>query len=286
MAGESGIGGRYKVFLVVQGILFLAAAGVELFGLIASYMQRLQLARLYTWLSLIAYGAVIASQILGIIVLFTYKNEVLSACSTYYQGNGISDSGWWWDSNASTTTMSAQDAMNYCQGLWSRSRTWDIIWLLVTLVLGSLFVLFGFAYARQLADPSSVRTRVQRQQMAPPGAFAGPVWHSGRDEAYDADATYNVSQTSYPPRAPQGFYAPPQDAPPEYKRRDSADKCPDRPSDDELQSGSNLASSSRPASLQQSRRMEEHRGSGETLRGDDPRKYFASHGELDTMPRI
>lgn len=40
MAGSEGVNGRYKTFTVVQGILFMAAAGIEVLGLISTYWVR------------------------------------------------------------------------------------------------------------------------------------------------------------------------------------------------------------------------------------------------------
>lgn len=289
LAGETGIDGRYHTFLVVQGALFLAAAGVEVLGLVASYMQRLQIARLYSWLSLFAYAAVVASQILAVVVLFAFKSDVLSACSTYYQGQGLDSSGWWWDDNSGSTPMSAQDALTYCQTLWSKSRTWDIIWLLVTCILGALFVLFGFAYARQLQDPKSVRTRIQQQHLDPSGQMNASAWNFDRAQNYDID--YRPSHDTYPPTAPQGFYAPPRDAPPEYKRHNSTDKCDLSQSAYPRGPDSSAASSSRP----QSRYAragddydvpERRRISDETLKGESTRKVSLDQTDGEQTPQI
>ncbi|PWN35740.1 uncharacterized protein FA14DRAFT_104839, partial [Meira miltonrushii] len=220
-AGQSGVSGKYKLFTIVQGVLYMAAAGIEVFGLVSTYSQKLPLARSYSFLSLIGFGAVVTSQVIGVIVIFAYKSEVISTCASYYTGaENVDNAGWFWSDNNNNTPMSASDANAYCNTLWSRSRTWEIIWLLVTAILGAIFCLFAFAYARQLSDPNSVRSKLPASsQFAQQQQYGN--WQGGAGMPYDPEA-----QHSYPPAPMQpNTYAPPAGAPPppEYKVRPSMD---------------------------------------------------------------
>lgn len=105
--------------------------------------------------------------------------------------------------------MSQGDATKYCDSLWSRSRTWDIVWLFIAATLGALFVMLSFAFAHQLADPSSVRIRVQDQQQRPQHQWVAPP--------YDPEGAYR-----YPPGPNNPYAYPPP--PPMYQGRPSMDR--------------------------------------------------------------
>lgn len=244
------------------------------------------------------------------IVVFAFKTDVIASCATYYQGANVNNDGWFWSDNNDNRTMSPADANKYCQSLWSRSRTWDIIWLIVTFIVGSFFVLFGFAYARQLADPSSIRQKVPTgvqyaQQSAP---YNNGVWPSSgpMGAPYDPDSQY-----SYPPAPRNNAYQPPPGPPPppEYKGRPSMDtvdfdaKSPIGPDYDydHMQEGyeyeRHVPQANRPGSSRSVRHNDDageeesaRRDSGETLRGEDSVKKVqstVSHGDHDDgTPRI
>lgn len=300
-AGQTGVSGKYKTFTIVQGILFMAAAGIEIFGLVSTFSQKLPLARTYSFLSLIGFGAVVASQIIGVIVIFAYKNEVLSSCSTFYTSSGnIDNSGWFWSDNNNNVPMSTDDANKYCSTLWSRSRTWEIIWLIVTATIGALFCLFAFAYARQLSDPSSVRSKLPASsQFAQQQQYGN--WQGGSGMPYDPEA-----QHRYPPPPMQpNMYAPPSGAPPppEYKVRPSMDDVDfdaKTPAGEEYGYGygygqgqqerysyeNRISHANRPGSSRGVRRNTEEdndqdkgRDSGETLRGD-------SNAKSDSLEKV
>lgn len=256
MAGTAEISSRYKTFELVQGILFMAAAGVELFGLFSTYTQRLALAKTYTYLSLGALAAVITSEILGVIVIFTLKEEVVDSCVMHYSGSRGGSGGYFWGDSDDVQGMTPNESREYCETLWGRNRTWDIIWLIVTAIVGTIFVLFGFAYARQLADPSSTAMRRPRN----------PFQNNWSTHQYDPED----SHFRYPPgpNNPYAYPPPPgpppdaQDSLPVYKRRPSMeDYDGDAKSlgySDEEHHAYNRPGSSRSV----------RRDSGETLRGE------------------
>jgi len=313
-SGQTGVSGKYKLFTIIQGILFMAAAGIEIFGLVSTYSQKLPLARTYSFLSLIGFGAVVASQVIGVIVIFAYKSEVISSCTAYYTGaENVNNPGWFWSDNNNNTPMSSSDANTYCATLWSRSRTWEIIWLIVTSIIGTIFCLFAFAYARQLSDPSSVRSKLPASsQFAQQQQQQYGNWQGGSGMPYDPEA-----QHSYPPPPMQpNMYAPPNGAPPppEYKVRPSMDdvdfdaKTPigeeygyDVGGGQQQQRYSyenNVPRANRPGSSRSVRRdvdededEDKRRDSGETLRGDpklEKTQTLAKHEEDhdDGTPRI
>lgn len=208
------------------------------------FQQRLILARIYSYLSLLAYAAVLASQILGVIVTFTDKTDVIASCTAYYTGASATSGSWWSSDDNFLTPMTAQQAAAYCQRLWSSSKTWDIIWLFVSAIVGAFFVMFSFAYVRQLLDPSSVKERVSR--------FAN---HQTHQPPYDPAGAFTYPpQTADTPYAP---YAPPPGPPP----------APHDPFRDPR------PGSSRNVAMHSDDEDDvKKRDSGETLRGDEPVK--------------
>lgn len=312
-SGQSGVSGKYKLFTIIQGILFMAAAGIEVFGLVSTYTQKLVFARLYSFLSLIGFAAVVASQVIGVIVIFAFKSEVISSCTSYYTGaQNVDNPGWFWSDNNNNTPMSAADANTYCSTLWSRSRTWEIIWLIVTALIGAIFCLFAFAYARQLSDPNSVRSKLPASSQYGQQQQYGN-WQGGSGMPYDPEA-----QHRYPPPPMQpNTYAPPTGAPPppEYKMRPSMDDVDfdaKTPAGEEYGYGYGLGQqqqqqrysyenevprANRPGSSRSVRREvdededeDKRRDSGETLRGDtksEKTQTLAKHEEdHDNTPRI
>ncbi|UZJ56339.1 hypothetical protein CBS101457_005659 [Exobasidium rhododendri] len=308
-AGTDGTTGKLKILDIVQGILFIVAGLVEVFGFYAVYSQRLPLAKSYSYLSLFAFAAVIASEILGIIVTFALKTDVINACTVRYTGSVDDDGSIFGNSSSDDAPLSSADAASYCQSLWNSDRTWDIVWLIVSLCLGALFVMFSFAYVRQILDPSSVRVRINRfQQSNRPQA-------QGMSGPYDPEAAF-----TYPPQSGGGnpAYAPPNGpppsgpgAPPMYSGRPSMDdwdddtKSPNAygygynygPGEREAQTA-NRAGSSRNVAMNygdedEQERINDKRDSGETLRGEDTIKKIPStnaHGnhyeDGDDTPRI
>jgi hypothetical protein len=252
-----------------------------------------------------AFAAVIASEILGIVVVYTLKADVINSCTARNTGS-IDDDGSIFGSDDNSAPLSTADAASYCQSLWTSNRTWDIVWLLITLPLGLLFVMLSFAYVRQLLDPSSVKVRISRfqqqhqQQQQPP--------NQGMHGPYDPEAAF-----SYPPTS--SAYAPPSGpppsgpgAPPMYSGRPSMDDWDDvkspagygygynyGPGEREARQ-SNRAESSRNVAMHPDDVDDEEGGgyskrdSGETLRGEDTvKKVDSSAGHYDDhdgTPRI
>ena len=257
--------------------------------------QRIPLARLYSYASLVAYLAVIASEILGVVVTFTLKQDVINSCSAHYTGSRAGQGSiWGYDNDSGDGPMSAADAARYCESLWSSSRTWDIVWLFVTLLVGAMFVMFSFAYVRQLLDPSSVKVRISRfQQQHHPN-------QAGMQAPYDPDAAFSYPPPSanmpysYPP--PPGPPPPAGAPPPMYSGRASMDD--DYDGDAKTPAaygygynygpGERQERPNRPGSSRGAEGEQDKRDSGETLRGEDSVKKVQSRHEddEDDAPRV
>jgi hypothetical protein len=245
---------------------------------------------------------VVTSEVLGVIVNYTLKSDVINSCALTYTGS-VGNSGYFFGNSSDDPPMTAAQAATYCESQWSSDRTWDFVWLFITFFVGFAFVCFSFAYVRQLLDPSSVRMRTnRRQQLRQNNAqqASGP---------YDPDAAF-----AYPPRSGASYQYPPppgappptgSGAPPGYAGRDSFDDDydGDTKSPAAYGYGYNYGQDDNPFNRPgSSRNVAMHpddvdeipkRDSSETLRGEDTiKKVTSGHGHLNdedddhTTPRI
>ncbi|PWN53910.1 hypothetical protein IE53DRAFT_383546 [Violaceomyces palustris] len=235
--GNVGNTTRLNTFNIVCGALYLAAAAAEVVGFLGALKLNLRIATLYSRISIPAFATVVASEVIDIVSHFAFKSDQISACTRQYTGAVVSNgSGWLFgSSSSSTTTFSESDAQKYCNNRWSSDSTWQIIWLIVTLVLGIPFVVFSFGFVRQLRDPRSVRVIQRnwgwgnggggggnRNAGAPSSMFTGPY------DPLNANQGQAYPMAPYPPyggsnaRADEndpyahptgGMYAPPQHPP-------------------------------------------------------------------------
>lgn len=67
--------------------------------------------------------------------MFALQSDLLSACQTEATTGGVTlRTGWWWDDD-SDTTLTAVQAVKYCQDKWVRS-----VWGAVILVAAVAFI--------------------------------------------------------------------------------------------------------------------------------------------------
>ncbi|CBQ73409.1 conserved hypothetical protein [Sporisorium reilianum SRZ2] len=215
--GHSGNNGTMNLFDILTGALVMAVALVEVVGFVGALKINLKLATLYSKLTVPGFVLVIACEVLNIAGHYMFKTRIINDCIARNTGAVAPSSSFgWFGQSSSNTVMSSQDATNYCNSQWRYDSIWEIVWLVVTIVLGVPFVMFSFAFVRQLRDPNSVRVREsnfgwwQRRNQQPPSAQYGNRYGSG---PYDPQS--QAQAYSYPP-APYGAgaYAPPAGPPP------------------------------------------------------------------------
>lgn len=311
--GHSGNNAVMNIIDAVTGALLLAAALIEVVGFIAAFKLNLKFALLYSRLAVPAFLMVIACEILSIFVHYSYKTRVIDDCITRNTGAvapGSSGWGWFGSGGSGNTTMSADDAKNYCNSSWRNDSTWEIVWLVVTILLGIPFVMFSFAFVRQLRNPDSVRVREsgggwwgrRTNSQQPYSAQYANQYASG---PYDPQS--QAQAYSYPP-APYGAspYAPPSGPPPPplstdghrdlpgYERGDmQGDFDDDRksPISPAADYGYNRrASTSREPNARDGRQLDAAKDSQVTVKLDDDAdakpKGFSRHSDDDDAPRI
>jgi len=188
---------RLEVFDIVLGSLYMATFTIELFGLVSAYLQRLVMIRLYAFLVLGAALIVTAADLIRVIVHFAFKDELINECTALATGDTIETRFGIWGPT-STTTLSPQDAAQFCNSAWSNDSASEVIWFLVAGVLSFLFAALAFAYYRQMLDPASP-ANTQRK----PRGGGGPEHYS---PPYMPELPYQGGGA--------GAYAPPLGPPP------------------------------------------------------------------------
>ena len=216
--GHSGNNATMNIFDIVTGVLLMVVALFEVLGFVGALKTNLNIATLYSKLTIPGFALVIACEVLSIAGHYMFKTRIIDDCIARNTGAVAPSSTFGWlGESSSNTVMSSQDATNYCNSSWRYDSTWEIVWLVVTIVLGVPFVLFGFAFVRQLRDPNSVRVREsnfgwwqRRNNQQPPSAQWGNQYHSAPYDPQSQSQAY-----SYPP-APYGAgpYAAPAGPPP------------------------------------------------------------------------
>lgn len=216
--GHTGNSTTMNVFDIVIGTLFIVVALIEVVGFTGALKANLKIATIYSRLTVPGFVAVIACEILNLISHHKFKDTIINDCVASNTGETAPSSGWgWFGTRSSNTVMSEADAQSYCNHTWNYDSSWEIVWLVITFLFGISFVLFSFAFARQLRDPASVRVREsnlgwwnRRNNQQPPSAHYANGYSSAPYDPQSQSQAY-----SYPP-APYsaGAYAPPSGPPP------------------------------------------------------------------------
>lgn len=230
--GSSSNNTAMNIFDILTGALLLVVALVEVVGFVAALKTNMKLAVLYSKLSVPGFALVIVCEVLNIASHFMFKSRIINNCIATNTGAvAPSSSGFgWFGQSSGNTVMDSQAATSYCNSQWKYDSTWDIIWLVVTAVLGVPFVMFSFAFVRQLRNPNSVRQREtnfgwwqRRNNQQPPSAQYANGYSSRPYDPQSQPQAY-----SYPP-APYGSgpYAAPAGPPPGAFSSDGHRDLPD-----------------------------------------------------------
>ncbi len=133
-----------NVFDIVTGALLMVVAIVEVIGFAAAFKTNLKLATLYSRLTVPGLALVVACEILNIVGHHSFKDRIINDCTTRNTGEVAPSGGFgWFGQGSSGSVMSAADAQNYCNSQWKYDSTWEIVWLIITVLLGVPFVLFS-----------------------------------------------------------------------------------------------------------------------------------------------
>lgn len=197
---------RLVTFAIVLGSLYMAAALIFIFGIVAAATKRLALIRIFSFLSVVVAVIVIASGLIRTIVHFMLKSDLIAECTSLAQGNGVNFRWGIWNDD-SNHKLDASDAADFCRNAWNHDSFAEIVWLIGEIILMTLFAVISFSYAQQ---ETAIAEGARRERLPPsynPAYTAGPGYSVGdENNANLPDLAYNQS------------YAPPPGPPPPFDR--------------------------------------------------------------------
>jgi len=195
---------RLVAFAIVLGTLYASVALISIIGIIAAAAQRLALARIFAWLSLIASLVVVAAGFVRVITHFILKHDLINECTAIVSQDGITFRFGIWNPPVHDD-LNPADAASFCSSAWSHDSSSEIISLILEMILAAFFVSIAWAYYRQLSDPISTRTKVKT-----PGHLEADFPSHYTPSYLGYDSNVNVAgggERSYSPPAgpPPGF---------------------------------------------------------------------------------
>lgn len=215
---------RLEVFDIVLGILYMVIFVIELFGLAASFLQKLPLIRIYAFLSLGVALIVFGTDLLRVVIHFVFKNTLINECTDLATGKTITTRFGIW--GVTTETLDGESASEFCSDAWNHDSWSEIGWFIVSSIMALLFASVAFSYYRQMLDPASVvnssRT-IPPQNYQPPyvGSYAYGNAPYGSGNLAGSNVNFGGASGYAPPAGPPpGFEATAYDSTklPDYER--------------------------------------------------------------------
>jgi len=160
-------------FDIALGALYMGVMVIELFGVFGALQRSLAIIRIYAPLAFVALLITTGAEILRIVIHFMFKSALINECITDVQGDIVfTNFGFFGTHDAHNLTQ--DEAASFCQSAWDHDTFTDIAWLLVAILIGSLFASIVYSYYRQLMDPTSMESRMTNQNV-PLQTFGGPA---------------------------------------------------------------------------------------------------------------
>ncbi|KAF4613172.1 hypothetical protein D9613_010897 [Agrocybe pediades] len=190
---------KLGTFSVIVGILYMVILGIELFGMFAAFSQKIPFVRMYAYLSGLVVLIVAAASLIQIVLHFTLKSEIINTCTNVNTGDTVFYGSLF--GPVRETTLSGQDAQDWCNRSYNRGSWSSIISFLIITFLAAFFAMVAFSYLRQVLDPSH-----------PGNVIRGPNQHRMDNFPSHYNPPYNPTNVPYAP--PYSYPAPPGPPPP------------------------------------------------------------------------
>jgi hypothetical protein len=196
---------KLATFSLVLGVMYMVTCLIEVFGIVAAVTQRLPLIRVYALASVLSCLTVIAAGLMGVVVHFVYKSDLINECTKVATGENV-DYRFGWFGPSVHETLNASDAADFCQDGWDHDSWSEVVALLIEAVLGVLFSAIAFAYYHQSRDPSSVINAFR----SPSSQVRGGAYPQHYNPPYNSSVpnlAYGVGPSAYapPPGPPPPF---------------------------------------------------------------------------------
>ncbi|CCO34054.1 hypothetical protein BN14_08146 [Rhizoctonia solani AG-1 IB] len=131
VAGDRASFSRIVAFDITLGVLYAVACLIETFGFFSMLRQNTKLVGLYSWASVAAVVAVLAAEVIRIIIHFSLKGSLIDECTRENTGDIIISRHGFWDP-VTTATLSEAQAREWCSDAWSRGTFSDFAWFIVS----------------------------------------------------------------------------------------------------------------------------------------------------------
>jgi len=207
---------------------------IAIFGFFAAVSQKIALIRIFAYLSALAALIVAGITLFLVVIHFTMRNTILSACTNAATGQTFVYGGWW--GPVYSDTLSSSDARNFCNTYYDRDSWSLIVGFLILTGLAVFFSLLSFSYLRQMLDPSSPGNMIRDPQRSGFHSvhYNPPYGAPGYNPTY-GQGPYNYPAPAGPP--PLGAYPGPPGTddgkPPGYTGDGWEDGLKKRPDDEE-----------------------------------------------------
>jgi hypothetical protein len=192
---------------IVLGSLYVIAATMFLFGVVAAATKRLALIRIFAILCATATVIIIASGFLRTIIHFMLKNSLISECTSLATGQNVVDVWGIWNSDPGHN-LTPTEANQFCRNAWSHDSFAEIFWLLAEIIVLPMFTFVAFAYAQQESAGAKGRGRTSLPTNYTPAYGAGSRYAGG------GESTIALPEVAYD----QPSYAPPPGSPPPFDK--------------------------------------------------------------------
>jgi hypothetical protein len=198
---------RLAVFDIVLGSLYFGTMAIEIFGIVAAFLQRLPLVRIYAFLSLVAALIITTTEIIRVVIHFVFKDELINECTMLSTGQEIVYRFGLWGP-VSSEVLTPEEASIFCNRAWSNDSTNEIIWLFISGFYSFILSSIAFAYYRQLVDPHSAVNSARDFPSTQPLHYNPP---------------YESSSANLPELGYNARYAPPAGPPPDSAHEEEFD---------------------------------------------------------------
>jgi len=201
---------KLAVFEIALGSLYISVTGISVLGIIAACFQRVALARIYTWLSLLGSLLIVVAGFMRVIVHFILKHDLIDECTKIVSQTGVDFRFGIWGTPVHDD-LDPAEAANFCSSAWSNDSSSEIISLIIEMILAGFIVSMAFAYCNQLLSNSSLPS-TSRKPNHPSAQFQGefPEHYNPPYLGYDGSASRGAV-------GGERSYSPPPGPPPNFK---------------------------------------------------------------------
>jgi len=151
--------GKVKTLSVVSALLFTLVFLIELVGFLMGLAAHVGMVKLFSRTCIVALIMALIAQVVSLANVYANRHPMISQCIAYesrYTGD-VEQSG-----DDATVGLSASEI---CSDMWHSSAIWNIVWLVLITLVGTLIYVLTLRYLSKIQDPGA-GTRLTRPYTA------------------------------------------------------------------------------------------------------------------------